>query len=103
MPHPHIAMVADPATKQIHGMWLSPQYEGYAQNQIRLAMMIVAESMPVEIFAHIDSGSYRVVPNTVNDRGGVYVMFGTAKAPGEGTAASRKTRDGRKRWWEFWR
>lgn len=103
MPHPHIAMVADPDTKEIHGMWLSPEYEMYAQTKARLEMMIVSESMPVEIFAPINSGSYRVVPNTVNKRGGVYVMFGTAKAPGEGASTSRKPRDGEKRWWEFWK
>lgn len=65
----------------IHGVWVrDPNVAGDVQ---QLSALLLRENYSNEIVAWVSSGQYRVVPNTYDDAGGYFVMFGSAPAPGE--------------------
>lgn len=60
---------------------------------------------PEEYQAAVLTKQYRIVPNTFDASGGVFVMFGDALAPGEKAPVSQGTSASpapRKKWWQFW-
>jgi hypothetical protein len=65
----------------VHGVWVRDP--GVANDPGQLSTLLLRENFANEIVAWVSSGQYRVVPNTYDDAGGVFVMFGSAPAPGE--------------------
>jgi hypothetical protein len=89
--------VRDEITGNVCGLWL--QDPGLARKQERLVMLAVAESLPMDVYARIVDGDYRVVANTFDAAGGCFVMFGSAPAPGE----TRGQPPPQKKRWQFWK
>ncbi|MCX5812284.1 MAG: hypothetical protein NT178_07040 [Proteobacteria bacterium] len=93
----------------VRGIWLKNPHEA---NDIYFMTMLSARianggaKFPEEYQAAVLAKQYRIVPNTYNAVGGVFVMFGDSLAPGEKGSASRGTLDSsvtRKKWWQFWK
>ena len=71
--------VVDPSGNVV-GLWLpDPQ-----DIDTRLPVLLSLEGLPM-------TGRHRVVPNTHDGRGGCFVMFGSARAPGETDDAFQKS------------
>jgi len=60
------------------GLWLRDPAK--ADDQFYIAALLAKEGLSRQASSF---GSYRVVPNNYDNKGGRFVMFGSAKAPGE--------------------
>ncbi|NQT71854.1 MAG: hypothetical protein HQ553_03670 [Chloroflexi bacterium] len=112
------SMVRD-KSGNVNGLWLRDPEA--AQNRDLLSFLLIDESLPDELIAAVLAGSYRVVPNTFDNAGGCFVIFGSAPAPGEKTAPAprqkmpkrsveatqkmpkRSVEATQKKWWQFWK
>jgi len=66
---------------EVCGIWLRSKQ--FAQNQAFLTMLCTKHSLPMDIYITVQTGDYRVVPNTFDHTGGCFVMLGAELAPGE--------------------
>ena len=66
--------------EEVLGLWLADP--STARNKMVMQMYLMKHSQ-TEPMSYLTSGDFRVVPNTVDNKGGVFVMFGTTPAPGE--------------------
>jgi len=48
-----------------------------------IPFLMIRFNVPPDVQVNVIAGNYRVVPNTHDDAGGAFVMFGNALAPGE--------------------
>lgn len=72
----------------ICGLWVSdPELR---QNRDLLNMLLIQENASMDLCAAARAGKYRVVPNTFNNAGGYFIMFGSTLAPGEKTTTAAK-------------
>lgn len=94
----------------IRGMWLRNPAD--AQKRELLAALLAKHDQPSELLAKVLSGSYRVVPNTVDGAGGCFVMFGSAPTglftptkPKEARSPTKASKEhlAPKKWWRFWK
>lgn len=89
MDQPKYSLVMDEGSC-VHGFWLhdarsflkDAHAEG-ALKHVRLRMLVVKHNLPSSIYEDLMSDNYRVVPNSFDNKGGDFLMFGSAKAPGE--------------------
>jgi hypothetical protein len=63
------------------GIWLRDSAQ--AQDRDMLTMLLIKHGASDNLEASVLAGDFRVVPNTYDDQGGCFVMFGSAPAPGE--------------------
>jgi hypothetical protein len=63
--------------------WFSDANENGALKYLKLQTLIVKHDLSHEIFNLILDGNFRLVPNTVDNNGGKFLMFGSLPAPGE--------------------
>lgn len=68
----------------IHGFWLRDPEDAYDRDL--LVDILMQENLPDDMVALASMGNYRVVPNTFDDAGGCFIMFGSVPAPGERAA-----------------
>lgn len=94
----------------VYGIWLkNPDKAKDIYFMIALSGRIAIEEgpkFPDEYQAAVLAKQYRVVPNTFDASGGVFVMFGDALAPGEKAPVSQGTSGSpapRKTSWQFWK
>jgi len=74
--------------RQVIGFWF--QDPDKAKNRELVLMLMYQEGLPMDKTSLVRSGNYRVVPNKFDGNGGCFLMFGSAKAPGEaGVSTSR--------------
>lgn len=65
----------------VRGVWVrSPRV---AQRREVIIMLCIKHSLPMDAYITVLQGDYRVVPNTFDQAGGCFVMFGSELAPGE--------------------
>jgi hypothetical protein len=67
---------------EVVGFWLGGHPLGDAV-QTFLHMVAQSEKLDLETLISISHGDFRFLPNSFDQRGGHYVMIGSAKAPGE--------------------
>jgi len=67
---------------QVTGFWLGRD-PGPDTLQPTLRMVAVSEKLDEATYISISMEDYRFLKNSFNERGGYYVMIGSAKAPGE--------------------
>ena len=85
------------------GMWVAdPQHPNLKE---RLEMFLAGEDTPppIETFAALSEGRYRKVPNPPELGGGVFLMLGEARAPGERSDGTPGDQRRSRSWWQFWR
>jgi len=75
-----IAIIRD-KSGGISGLWLRQADAAY--NRDLLSMILIRFNAVEDTRFALLRGDYRVVPNTNDDQGGCFVMFGSAVAPGE--------------------
>jgi len=63
--------------------WMTDASAEGALKHVKLRMIVVKHNLSSNIYEDLMSDNYRVVPNSFDNRGGVFLMFGSAKAPGE--------------------
>ena len=81
----------------VHGLWLHNPAD--AQDQFLLSGLLMKHGHSLSL---LESG-YRVTPNTVDDSGGCFVMFGAEPAtPVQAKTASSHS-ESKKKWWQFWK
>jgi hypothetical protein len=92
----------------VRGIWLKNPHEAndiYYMTMLSARIANSGAKFPGEYQAAVLAKQYRIVPNTYNASGGVFVMFGDALAPGEQAAASRPASENigreKKKWWQF--
>ena len=69
------------AGKTVSGLWLAHPSMVYKRDFLLAILKKVEASQ--EVIDLLMSGDYRMVSNTFDGRGGVFVMFGSAQAPHE--------------------
>src|SRR4030042_2544652 len=90
----------------VRGIWLKNPHEAnniYFMTMLSARIASEGAKFPEEYQAAVLAKQYRIVPNTYNASGGVFVMFGDALAPGEKGPASQGTLKGaalEKKWWQ---
>jgi hypothetical protein len=67
---------------EVAGFWLAQLPES-GDIDIFLKSLVVSEKLGEVTFLSISLQDYRVLPNTLQSRGGYYVMIGSERAPGE--------------------
>jgi len=67
--------------KRCIGIWLANP--GYAHDRDLLLALATEKHLPLESFAALSSGRFRIVPNRFDNKGGVFLMLTEAPAPGE--------------------
>lgn len=75
------SMVEDP-TGKVCGVWLRDP-KAFLKNPNALEALAVTKDLGYDTFELIASKKYRIVPNDYDSKGGSFVMFGSARAPGE--------------------
>ncbi len=88
---------------KVCGFWLhEPEYwlqHAHGQGALKypeLKMLVIKHSLHEDVFQAIMNGKFRIVPNTFDDKGGVFLMFDSTPAHSEKTAP-----DPAKKWWQF--
>ena len=84
---------------EINGFWLKdPNFWLFDSNErdlkkrlARLRTIAIKHGLSEDIFNKIIYRKYRIISNTDNNKGGIYLMFGRTLAPGE-----------KKAWWKIW-
>ena len=84
---------------EINGFWLKdPNFWLFDSDErdkkkrlTRLRTLVVKHGLSEDVFNKIIDRKYRIISNTDNNSGGIYLMFGGALAPGE-----------KKAWWKIW-
>jgi hypothetical protein len=66
--------------RNVCGLWLKRTED--AKNRNLLSMLLQKENAD-ELLVRALAGNYRTVPNDFDCNGGCFIMFGSAKAPGE--------------------
>ena len=74
------------------GIWLRDASQ--AQDRELLMMLMVKHDAPESLSTSALSGDFRVVPNTYDDAGGCFIMFGSAPAPGQDSPVSASSGPG---------
>lgn len=74
----------------ICGLWLRDSNLTTSKNTISMLLIKHGADNLVESAL---SGNFRIVPNSYDEQGGVFVMFGSAPAPGENFSRSGDARD----------
>ncbi len=67
--------------KGIIGMWVKDAKD--AQDRNLLSFLLISKNIPDEFLMIIETGHYRIIPNTYDDAGGCFIMFKNELAPGE--------------------
>jgi len=75
--------------EEVVGIWVKDK--DLTKDTIGLQVLATKHHLPMDIFANLTHGNYRVVPNSYDNNGGYFLMFGKFPAPGEN-----------KHWWKFW-
>lgn len=65
---------------EIVGMWIG---DSRIIKRKHLIQMLLAKHQLLDMLERFSSGRYRVVPNTYDNKGGCFLMFGSSIAPGE--------------------
>jgi hypothetical protein len=63
--------------------WMKDAHRDGALKHVKLRMLVVKHSLSSYIYQDLMNDNYRVVPNSFDDKGGDFLMFGSAAAPGE--------------------
>lgn len=66
---------------ELAGLWLRNPED--ARNTTRMLMLVTSHGGTSNQQMAAQLGSFRVVPNRIDNNGGVFVMFGSNPAPGE--------------------
>ncbi len=87
----------------IDGVWLRDP--AVVNEPMALTFLLIKEGLPQHVQAMVAAGSYRVVPNTYNNNGGCFVMWGATLVPGEKAPSNREQATAKpdKKWWQFWK
>jgi hypothetical protein len=84
------SLVEDRQSGKVCGLWLrNPRV---AQDRVLLCALLAKHNLSQDLGAIALAGGYRVVPNTVDNKGGCFVMFSSAQAPGEKTEPKPRKR-----------
>jgi hypothetical protein len=89
--------ILDGPDGKVWGFWFRSQPE-----QSTMRMIATQKKLSDEVYQDILTQNYRIVPNTYDNNGGFWVMFGSRLAPGEKSSSKQKVEQPRK-WWQFWR
>lgn len=86
----------------IIGVWL--RNPALARDRNFLKALCTEKNLSDGVYAAVYSGSYCIDPNTSDDRGGCFVIWGSTP-PGEPPTfeAELARRKKIKRWWQFWK
>ena len=74
--------------QKICGLWLANPEDA---NGTFIAMLLLKVDAPEAV-----RDGYRIAPNTLDNKGGCFVLFGSTNAPGESVPKQKK-------WWHFWK
>jgi hypothetical protein len=63
--------------------WMQDAHADGALKHVRLRMLVVKHNLSSDIYQDLMNNNYHVVPNSFDNKGGDFLMFGSAVAPGE--------------------
>jgi hypothetical protein len=75
--------------EEVVGVWVKNEH--LINNSMGLQMLAIKHQLKDDVAIKLASGKYRIVPNSVDNNGGYFLMLGNYPAPGE-----------KKTWWKIW-